>query len=238
MVASEDFFKMFSFEIIAGDPSTALNDPLSIVITESTARSLFEDSDPINQFIRINNDDELRVTGVVKDVPAQSSLKFNYVISYGFYEATQEWLKYSKTRWDNNISQLFVELHENAPIEKVNSDIENIIRDNNPNNPQSQLFLHPISYWRLYSNFENGKQSGGLIDYVQIFTGIAIFVLIIACINFMNLATARSESRAREVGIPEICICGFHVLSPGSFSSVKIVDQRLSGRRMVRCKDK
>ncbi|MDZ7648092.1 MAG: FtsX-like permease family protein [Cytophagales bacterium] len=96
---------------------------------------------------------------------------------------------------------MYVQLQDNATEKEVNASIQDIVKENNPKAPTAQLFLHPMSKWRLYSNFENGKNSGGLIDYVQLFTAIAIFVLIIACINFMNLATARSERRAREVGI-------------------------------------
>jgi putative ABC transport system permease protein len=96
---------------------------------------------------------------------------------------------------------MYVQLQENTTEAEVNTAIQDIIKENNSKAPTAKLFLHPMSKWRLYSNFENGKNSGGLIDYVQLFTAIAIFVLIIACINFMNLATARSERRAREVGI-------------------------------------
>lgn len=96
---------------------------------------------------------------------------------------------------------MYVQLQPGAVEAEVNNSIRDIIKDNNPKAPTAKLFLHPMSKWRLYSNFENGINSGGMIEYVRLFTAIAIFVLVIACINFMNLATARSESRAREVGI-------------------------------------
>ena len=199
--ASEDFFKIFSFSIVKGDENSALNDLNSIVITESTAKALFNDQDPINQLIKVDNGRELKVTGVIKDVPKQSFFRFDYVLPFAYYEATQQWVRNSKDVWDNNSFQMYVQLQPDATEEAVNSSIKNIIRDNNPKAPTAKLFLHPVSKWRLHSNFENGKNTGGLIEYVQLFTAIAIFVLIIACINFMNLATARSESRAREVGI-------------------------------------
>ena len=199
--ASEDFFKIFTFNMVKGDENSALNDPNSIVITESTAKALFNDQDPINQLIKIDNGIELKVTGLIKDVPKQSNFRFDYVLPFAYYEATQPWVRNSKDVWDNNTFQMYVQLQPNATEEAVNSSIKNIIRDNNPKAPSAKLFLHPVSKWRLHSNFENGKNTGGLIEYVQLFTAIAIFVLIIACINFMNLATARSESRAREVGI-------------------------------------
>ena len=199
--ASADFFKVFSFNMVKGDPNTALTDPTSIVITESTADAFFENQDPINQLIKIDNGQELKVTGVIKDLPKQSAFQFDYVLPFGYLESTQGWVRSSKDNWNNNSFPMYVQLQENATETEVNASIQDIIKENNPKAPTAQLFLHPMSKWRLYSNFENGKNSGGLIDYVQLFTAIAIFVLVIACINFMNLATARSERRAREVGI-------------------------------------
>ncbi len=199
--ASEDFFNMFSFSMVKGDPSTALTEPNSIVVTESTAKSFFDDEDPINQLIKIDNGEELKVTGVIKDVPKQSFFRFDYVLPFAYYEATQGWVRRSKDNWENNSFQMYVQLQPGAKEADVNNSIKYLIKDNNPKAQTATLFLHPMSKWRLYSNFENGKNTGGMIDYVQLFTAIAIFVMIIACINFMNLATARSESRAREVGI-------------------------------------
>jgi putative ABC transport system permease protein len=199
--ASEDFFTMFSFDMVKGDPTTALSDPSSIVITESTAKAFFDNQDPINQTIKIDNGQELKVTGVVKDVPNQSFFRFDYVMPFAYYEATQSWVRYSKDNWNNNSFQMYVQLQPGSTEAEVNNSIESILKDNNPKAPTAKLFLHPMSKWRLHSNFENGVNTGGMIEYVQLFTAIAIFVLVIACINFMNLATARSESRAREVGI-------------------------------------
>ena len=199
--ASEDFFKLFSFDLIKGDPETAIANSTSIVITESTAKTFFENQDPINQLIRVDNGQELKVTGVIKDVPRNSHFAFDYILPFSYYEATQSWVRSSKDIWDNNSFQMYVQLHKGATEIEANSAIKNIIKENNPKAPTAELFLHPMSKWRLYSDFKNGKNSGGTIEYVRLFTAIAIFVLIIACINFMNLATARSESRAREVGI-------------------------------------
>ena len=199
--ASEDFFTMFSFNMVKGNPATALAEPNSIVLTESTAKAFFDDQDPINKLIKVDNRQELKVTGVIKDVPSQSFVTLDYVLPFSLYEITQPWVKRSKDNWDNNSFQMYVQLQPGATEEEVNSSIKSLIKDNNEKAPTAVLFLHPMSKWRLYSNFENGINTGGMIDYVQLFTAIAVFVLIIACINFMNLATARSESRAREVGI-------------------------------------
>jgi putative ABC transport system permease protein len=200
--ASEDFFKIFSYEMIYGDPNTAINEPTNIVITESTAKIFFKGSDALNQTIKIDNGAELKVTGVIKDTPKQSFLKFDYVLPFSYFEKTNSWItSFAKDNWDSNSFQMYVLLQEGTTTEEVNKSIASIIRDNNPKSPSADLFLHPMEKWRLHSNFEEGKNTGGQIVYVQLFTAIAIFVLIIACINFMNLATARSESRAREVGI-------------------------------------
>jgi putative ABC transport system permease protein len=196
--ASEDFLKMFSFEVIQGNAETALADPSSIVITESTAVALFGEEPALNRMIKIDNDRELKVSAVVKDVPAQSSFTFDYILPFSYYEATQGWVRESS---ENYSFQMYVQLQPQVTEQDANKAIETIVKDNNERATSAQLFLHPMSKWRLYSQFENGKVSGGMIEYVRMFTAIAIFVLIIACINFMNLATARSASRAREVGI-------------------------------------
>lgn len=199
--ASEDFFKVFSYEMIAGDPTTALDEPTKIVITESTAKSLFKDSNVLNQTIKVDNGDELKISGIIKDLPEQSFLEIDYILPFSYYEKTNSWIKYSKDSWDNNSFQMYALLKNGATKEEVDQSIVSILKDSNPKAPTAKLFLHPMDKWRLHSNFEEGKNTGGQIVYVRLFTAIAIFVLIIACINFMNLATARSESRAREVGI-------------------------------------
>jgi predicted permease len=198
---TEDFLKMFTFTLIKGDQNHALDDPTSIVITESTAKALFGDADPMGQYIRIDNEREQKVTGVVGDVPKQSKFQFDFLLPFAYYEATQPWVQRNRYLWDSNSFQIYVQLHDGATEQETNAAIVHVIKDNNPKAPTSKVFLHPMSKWRLQANFEEGKNTGGLIDYVRLFTAIAVFVLIIACINFMNLATARSESRAREVGI-------------------------------------
>lgn len=199
--ATESFFDMFDFEMLKGSPR-ALDDPRSIVLTASLAKALFGDEDPLNKTVQVDNAGELKVTGVVADLPENTSFSgYSFFISYGYYELTQSWVANVKDRWENNVSQVYVELQPGTPVGEVDDAIRGMIAERNPDLSNVSLFLHPMSHWRLYSNFTNGKESGGMILYVQLFTGIAIFILIIACINFMNLATARSERRAREVGI-------------------------------------
>jgi putative ABC transport system permease protein len=198
---SEDFLKMFTFPMKKGDMQTALNDPSSIVLTESTAKKLFGEKDPLNELIRIDSDRELKVTGVITDPPRQSSLTFEFLVPFEYYKATQPWVQRSVNSWKNNSFQLYIQLQPTAQVTDVNAAIKNTISDNYAEAKQTEVFLNPISNWRLYSEFTDGKPSGGQIEYVRIFSLIGIFILAIACINFMNLATARSESRAREVGI-------------------------------------
>ncbi len=198
--ASEEFLEMFRFTLLKGSAETALDEPGSIVISESTAKAMFGDQDPMDQIIRLDNLDELKVTGVLKDVPKNSSFEFDVLIPWKLYE-TRDWVKRNKDNWGNYSFQVFVELSD--PAAKVS--VENVIRDlltrHGETDIKHDLFLYPMERWRLHSRFEDGQEAGGMIDYVQMFTVIAVFVLFIACINFMNLATARSERRAREVGI-------------------------------------
>jgi len=198
---TEDFLTMFSFDLIKGNPETALADPTSIVLTESTAKALFGDQDPINKLVKVDNDREQKVTGIIKDVPEQSTLQFDILLPFAFYEATQSWVRNVRDNWSSNTFQMYVELQSSSMLADANKHIKDLVKKNKKEARTEELFLHPMDQWRLYTNFENGKASGGMIEYVQLFSAIAIFVLIIACINFMNLATAHSESRAREVGI-------------------------------------
>lgn len=199
--ATESFFDVFTFEMLQGTPR-ALDDPRSIVLTASLAKALFGNEDPLNKTVQVDNAGELKVTGVVADLPENTSFsEYSFFISYSYYELTQSWVANVKDRWDSNVSQVYVELEPGTPVTEIDDAIRSLITEKDPDLDNVSLFLHPMSHWRLYANFTNGKESGGMILYVQLFTGIAVFILIIACINFMNLATARSERRAREVGI-------------------------------------
>ncbi len=199
--ASEEFLEMFEFPLLAGDPSQVLDDPSSVVITESTAKALFGDEDPMNKVIRIDNENDLKVSGVLKDVPKNSSFEFDYLLPWKFREQVNEWVRENTTNWGNYSFQVFVELNDPAGEEAVEKSIKGLLAAHGETQTKNEFFLYPLLRWRLYGNFENGVETGGMNEYVQMFTIIAVFILVIACINFMNLATARSERRAREVGI-------------------------------------
>lgn len=198
--ASEEFLTMFEFPLLQGNASQVLAEPGSIVITESTAKALFGDEDPINKSILLNNQDNLKVSGVLKDIPKNSSFQFDFLLPWKLNE-TRSWIKRDKDNWGNYSYQVFVELTDPASEVTVENKIKDLLTRHGENDVPHEFFLHPLKRWRLYSDFENGKEAGGMIEYVQMFTIIAIFILVIACINFMNLSTARSERRAREVGI-------------------------------------
>lgn len=198
---SEEFLEMFEFPLVQGDAASVLDDPSSIVISQSTAIALFGNEDPINKVIRIDNSDDLKVSGVIEDVPGNSSFEFDILIPWKYRERVNEWVRDNKDNWGNYSFQVFIELNDAKNEKVVEDNVKELLKENGQDDIERTFFLYPMTRWRLYSTFENGKEKGGMIEYVQLFTVIAIAILIVACINFMNLATARSERRAKEVGI-------------------------------------
>ncbi len=199
--AGDAFLQMFQFEVVTGDANTALKDPTSIVLTESAAIALFGDADPMNQTVRVDNAGELKVTAILKDIPKNSSFQFQCLLPWSYYEQYADWIRESKDNWEEFSFQVFAQLQPGVDINAVNNNVRDLVMKNAEPGMQRDVFLYPMSRWRLHSNFKAGVEEGGMIDYVNGFSAIAIFILVIACINFMNLATARSERRAREVGI-------------------------------------
>lgn len=197
---SEEFLTMFEFPLLSGDPAKVLNEPNSIVMTASAARAIFGDADPLNQVVRVDEEVDLKVTGILKDIPANSSFTFEVLLPWKLYEQ-KDWVKRNIDNWSNYSFQIYAELSDSEKQAEVESSIGDLLARHGENDFPKVLILHPLKNWRLYSNFENGKVNGGQIDFVRLFVVIAVFVLVIACINFMNLSTARSERRAREVGI-------------------------------------
>ena len=201
--ASESYMEIFDFHMIEGNPKTVLHDPYSIVLNASTARALFGTTSCLGKMVsvKIENTEELKVTGVFEDLPANVSVSPRFILPFSYFERTAPWVKYAKGNWINNGFETFVELQPNADLETINKSVKDLVKKGSGETVHTEPFLHPMNRWRLYNNFENGKESGGMIDYVMLFSCIAVFILVMACINFMNLSTARSQHRAREVGI-------------------------------------
>ncbi|SDT29745.1 MacB-like core domain-containing protein [Mucilaginibacter mallensis] len=201
--AHPDFLKMFQYPFKLGNVNSALTDPYSIVLTEETAKALFGDANPMGKYIRLDNQNNLKVTGVLKDLPKNSTLQFSFLTPFSFKEQTEGWMKNARTTWTNNSFNCYLELEPGVTYAQIEPKILNLVYQHSPQmRPgKPKVVLHAVKYWHLYDEFKNGKEAGGYIDYVRMFSIIGVLVLIIACINFMNLSTARSEKRAREVGV-------------------------------------
>jgi len=202
-VVDTGFLQMFSFPLLKGNPSTALNDPHSVLITEKMANSLFGNEDAMGKIIRIENKDNFTVTGIVKDLPGNTRFDFEYLLPWSY-------IKYREGQdlgWNDNSTSTYIMLKPNASYAAVASKIKTQKQkySDEAKTMKWELFIYPMHRWRLYSSFTNGvEDNGGRSTFVKLFGIIAGFILLIACINFMNLSTARSEKRAREVGIRKV----------------------------------
>lgn len=193
------FLNMFSFPLLKGNAQTALNDAHSIVITEQLAKKIFGDEDPMNKIIRADNADNFTITGVLKDLPFNTDFRFEYLVSWEFLKAKG----IENLSWDNNYVSTFTELPPHVDLKFVNSKITDVAtRLTKENKPKT--FLYPFTKEHLYGHFENGVATGGNIDNLYMLGILAGIILLIACINFMNLSTARSEKRAKEVGVRKV----------------------------------
>jgi len=198
-----DFFKIFQYPFIKGDANSALRDIYSIVLTETTAKALFGDADPMGKSVRFDNSQNMTVTGVIRDIPANATLQFKYLVPFAYPEATQGWIKDGRTKWTYNSFSGYVALAPGVTYGQIAPKIRDIVNKRSPEmrSLKPEVIMHPLKDWHLYNDFKNGKAVGGFVEYVRLFSIIGILVLAIACINFMNLSTARSEKRAREVGV-------------------------------------
>jgi len=193
--AEPDFFRIMQMQAVAGDPAAAL-EAGSAVMTETAARKIFGNENPIGRILTHNNQHVLKVGSVIRDIPHNSTLQFEVVLPFRIFEQENDWT----SRWDYNALLTWIALKPGASLAALNRKLQILpLRKNNDSS--SAILAYPLAKLWLHGKFSNGKPAGGRIDMVLLLATIGLFVLLIACINFMNLATARSEIRAREVGV-------------------------------------
>ncbi|MEZ5084400.1 MAG: ABC transporter permease [Bacteroidales bacterium] len=202
-LADQELFEMFDFEFIKGHPEKVFDDLKSVVITDNMATKLFENEDPIGKVISLNNDLNFKVTGIIKETPKNSSFRFDICFPFKNIED----MGFTINRYGWNSYYVYVELEENIDYKEVNQKIEKFLEEKSKKQNQTEgdedydsdvdLFLFPLKKMHLYSYSEDR----GAIQFIYIFSAIAIFIILIACINFMNMATARSAKRAKEISI-------------------------------------
>ncbi|HEX5169879.1 MAG TPA: ABC transporter permease [Cyclobacteriaceae bacterium] len=193
----KDYFQIFSYSLVQGEASKVLEDKLGIVISRGLALKLFgTEENVIGKTVELQHKQSFRVSGVFENVPATSSYKFDFVLSFEIFKDENKWV----TSWGNNGPSTYVTLRGGSDADAVSEKIKDFIKKREEDSNVT-LFLKPYSERYLYGRYENGKPAGGRIEYVRLFSIIAVFILVIACINFMNLSTARASRRAKEVGI-------------------------------------
>lgn len=197
--------RMLTLDIQSGSID-GLDAPNSIMLAESTAKAFFGDDDPIGQVMKIDQALDVQVTAVYKDLPYNTTFRdLKFIAPWSLYLSSESWFKRAATDWADNSFQCFVELSDDVSFERANAAVQDAkLKKVSPEEQtrfQAKLIIHPMNDWYLYSTWKNGVAVGGVIEYVNLFAIIGLFVLALACINFMNLSTARSERRAKEVGI-------------------------------------
>lgn len=198
------FLRMFDFELLNGNPATALEGVFNIVLTESLSKRLFGNEDAIGRTIKIDSVDIFTVTGVLRDLPNTTSLKTGYLLPWAYMKK----LDWDDEWWGNNSVSTHILLKENASVGLFNEKVKNITIDHTNKESTTEVFAYPLSRTYLYGKSENGQLVDGRIVTVRLFGVIAAFIVLIACINFMNLSTARSEKRVREVGVRKVVGAG------------------------------
>ncbi|WP_343671128.1 ABC transporter permease [Chitinophaga sp.] len=197
--------EMFSLKMVRGDQK-GLADPNGLMLSQTVAKALFGDADPMGQLVKLDNEQSFKVTGVYEDFPYNSSFnEISFIAPWSYYINNPGLVKpTSKDDWGDNSYQLYVQLADHADMKTVSAKIADVAMkevDAFTRQYEPTILLHPMSQWHLYSTFKNGVAVGDRLQYVWLFGIIGVFVLLLACINFMNLSTAKSEKRAKEVGI-------------------------------------
>jgi len=204
-----NFLNMFTYPLLKGNPQKALKDPNNIVITKELSRKYFGNEDPIGKTVKISNDQDYQVTGVLKEIPSNSSFQFDFLLPESQFEKGKTWLK---NHWGVLKLTTYVQLDDQADKAQVSKKILNLIPQHDPSEKGTKLYLESITDMHLYASFLHGKPEAGRINGIYLFSVLAIFILAIACINFMNLSTARAAQRAKEVGVKKVNGAGRGVL--------------------------
>lgn len=201
-IVDSNFLQVFTFPLIKGNPAVVLKDMRSIVLTESLAKRLFDKEDPMGKIIKIDNKENFTVTGIMKDMPNNTRFsRYEYLVPWSYKRYKGDDDEY----WGNNSTRTYVLLKPNATLASAAPKVKVMKQRYAKDEPKWEMFLYPLDRWRMYSSFTNGvEDNGGRITFVRLFGIVAAFILLIACINFMNLSTARSEKRAKEVGIRKV----------------------------------
>lgn len=199
-IVDPDFLSIFSFPLVQGDIASVFSDVNSVVITETFAKKMFGDKDPIGEIVVIDNADTFKVTGILKDLPTNTDFTFEFLVPWA-YLTQKGW---DDTHWGNNSVATYVMLKKDVNFSDFSTKIKTLRENYDEDSSDMVTLLYPYSRTYLYNEFENGKEVGGRIDLIKMFGIIAAIILIIACINFMNLSTARSEKRAKEVGVRKV----------------------------------
>ena len=203
MYVDSSFLKMFQLQFVQGNASTAFEQLHSLVITEKMAHKFFGNDNAIGKSLRVDNNTSSIVTGVISDLPESVSFQFDWLAPFKIFENQNNWLQ----SWGNNGVLTYVELQPGADTKAINRKLYNYVQSK-AEDAEAKMSIYPMSRWRLYDSWKDGKEVPGRIKYVNLFSLIAWIILLIACINFMNLSTARSEKRAREVGVRKVLGAG------------------------------
>lgn len=202
MASDPEFFKLFDFPFLAGNPESSLTKPDAIVLTESLAKKLFGSTDIIGRALNIDTLTTLSVQGVVQDIPFNSKFRgTEFFCSWDFLK-TAGWT--FNDSWTSYNHQTYALLKEGVSLSSTNKNIANLVKNHSNNEEKASIYLYPANRWHLYNKSENGKMVAGNIVTLRMFALIGLFILLIACINFINLSTAGAEKRAKEIGVRKV----------------------------------